>query len=430
MFVRIGNTPRDYAWGSTTAIAHLLGRAPSGRPEAELWLGAHPGSPSAILDPARSGGRTDLAELADLDGAERPPFLLKVLAAASPLSLQAHPSPEQAKRGFEEENRRGIPLDSPDRNYRDDSSKPEMIYALSAEFDALCGFRPLADTATTVRRLASFASGEGAQALLSFHSRLVPHDDTTAPGAPAGARAREVSEDLRSAVSWLLSGADEVAALTSAVVKSARAAQAAQAAQAGQAGGARAASNESGSFARDLETVARLESAFPGDPGIVLALLLNRVTLRKGQALYLPAGNIHAYLSGLGIELMKASDNVLRGGLTSKHVDVRELVSVLRFEPLPAPILEPTQPAHGVDVFRPDVPDFALTHIELTSSSPEVSVPIPSVAIALCTEGSIELAGLSGAEQLSRGQAIYLTSDEAQLSVAGSGTLFIATTNY
>ncbi|MBW8873070.1 MAG: mannose-6-phosphate isomerase, class I, partial [Leifsonia sp.] len=167
MFVRIGNTPRDYAWGSTTAIAGLLGTEPSGRPEAELWLGAHPGSPARVLDPALADGADDLAAWERTSGL---PYLLKVLAAAGPLSLQAHPSPAQARAGYERENAAGLPADSPDRNYKDPFHKPELIFALSDPFEALCGFRDPADSRAALERLA--AAGPGGAVLSGFARTL------------------------------------------------------------------------------------------------------------------------------------------------------------------------------------------------------------------------------------------------------------------
>jgi len=345
MFVRIGNQPRDYAWGSTTAIAGLLGTEPSGGPEAELWLGAHPGSPARILDPAEAGGSADLAHWPETAG--RLPYLLKVLAAAGPLSLQAHPSSEQARAGFERENAEGLAPGSPERNYKDPFHKPEMIFALSDPFDALCGFREPADSRAALERLAGSDPGVAAFA-------------GTLDGEPA--------EALRRATEWLLGGTPEVAALVSAVTDAAQRAEGA-----------------------DADTVRMLARAFPGDPGIVLALLLNRVTLRPGEALYLPAGNIHAYLRGLGIELMAASDNVLRGGLTPKRVDVPELVRILDFAPFAATPMTAKRPAPGVEEFVPDVADFRLYRIEIGADTPATEVTLPGTAIVLCTAGAAEV---------------------------------------
>ncbi|MDN4614438.1 mannose-6-phosphate isomerase, class I [Leifsonia sp. F6_8S_P_1B] len=390
MFVRIGNTPRDYAWGSTTAIAGLLGTEPSGRPEAELWLGAHPGSPARILDPAQTGGAEHLADWEVTGGSL--PYLLKVLAAAGPLSLQAHPSPEQARAGFERENAAGLAPDSPERNYKDPFHKPELIFALSDPFEALCGFRDPAESRAAFEGLAEAVTGDHRERLTGFAATLVGE-----PGAV-----------LRSATERLLGGGDDIRLLVEAVV---------------------AAATASGPEDRDADTVRMLSDAFPGDPGIVLALLLNRASLHPGQVLYLPAGNIHAYLRGLGIELMAASDNVLRGGLTPKRIDVPELVGVLDFAPIRATPLQPEVPAPGVQVFRPDVPDFALTQAMVGGEVPSAPLALSGTAIALCTDGEVELSGATGSLRLARGEAAVVTEQEGSLTVSGAGTVFVATPN-
>ncbi|HEY0248869.1 MAG TPA: mannose-6-phosphate isomerase, class I [Gryllotalpicola sp.] len=423
MFVRIDNTPRDYAWGSTTAIARLLGRAPSGGPEAELWLGAHPGSPARIEGGApapdlaawiAADPRTALGPaLADADEAAgrtpHLPFLLKVLAAAAPLSLQAHPSPEQAAEGFARENAAGVPLDAPERNYKDPFHKPEMIFALSESFDALCGFRPRAQLTGLLSRLraAHQEAGDSAAALTAFQARVAGAADD------AGA--------LRDAVAWLLAGGAEVAALVDEAVHAARLVLAEAGAEDFEEQGAL------DPVLLPFQTVVALEEFAPSDPGIALSLLLNRVRLTRGQALYLPAGNIHAYLGGLGIELMAASDNVLRGGLTPKHVDVPELLRVLDFRPLPAPLLEPAEPAPGVELFQPDVPDFELAHVVLDDGADAARIRLVAPAVAIVTAGSVELAGATGGATLTQGQAAYVTPDEAELALRGAGELFLAT---
>lgn len=424
MFVGISNTPRDYAWGSTTAIATLLGRERSGKPEAELWLGAHAGSPSTIVDPGVAGGATNLAEwiaasperalgvrLAGSSTPPRLPFLMKILAAGSPLSLQAHPSPEQARAGFALENEAGIPVDAAGRNYRDPFHKPELIYALSETFDALCGFRDLGEIRRILAELRALdaASDEPqAGALDAFESRLLGPDA------------------LHDVVDWLLRdgrGGDtgEVAWLVERVVALAR--QAAYLAEGGAVIG----------FAAELATVRDLAEAYPGDPGIVLSLLLNHVTLRRGEVLYLPAGNIHAYLSGLGVEVMAASDNVLRGGLTPKHIDIDELLDVLDFTPLPVPYLPPSADGPGVSVYRPDVPDFRLVRVDADAAGPG-DVPMRQVtlagpAIAICTAGGFLVAGAASSASVKRGEAVYITPDEGAVTFAGAGEVFLATTN-
>jgi len=366
MFVEIANTPRDYAWGSTTAIAELLGVEPGGGPEAELWLGAHPGSPARVVGEERT--------LAEVAGA-RLPFLLKVLAASAPLSLQAHPTPAQALEGFARENAAGVPLDAPHRNYRDASHKPEIIYALSEPFRALSGFRPVAETRAVLAPVATDPR------IAPLAGRLV--DDAA----------------LAVVFAWLIGGGAEVADLVDAVVEA-------------------SATVDGPSW----QTVRTLAEHHPGDPGIAISLLLHTVELHPGEVLYLPAGNIHAYLEGLGIELMAASDNVLRGGLTPKHIDVPELLRVLDFRPAPAPYLAPEEPEPGVRVFRPDVPDFVLTVVSPDAAERGVDLALDGPAIALCTSGSV---ALSGGPELARGRAVYVEG-EAVLRMRGAGTVFVA----
>lgn len=324
MFVEITNEPRDYAWGSTTLIPELLGVAPDGRPQAEIWLGTHPGSPTRAGD----------GSLGDLTG--ELPFLLKILAAGSPLSLQAHPTTAQAQEGFARENAAGIPLDAPQRNYKDPYAKPEMVYALSDEFRALCGFRPVAVTRAVL--------------------------DAARPGLLPELR---TDADIPTVFAWLLSGESGVAAVV----------------------------DEVSAVARDAEgdswrTVRGLVEAYPGDPGIAISLLLHTVVLRRGEALYLPAGNIHAYQSGLGIELMGPSDNVLRCGLTPKHVDVAELLRIVDFAPVADPRLMPAVSA-GLTVFAPPAAGW-----ELVESRGERELDADSPAVLVVLEGEADADGV------------------------------------
>jgi mannose-6-phosphate isomerase len=399
MFLPIDNVPRDYAWGSTSAIAELRGLEPSGAPEAELWLGAHPGSPARILAPESAGGATDLAEWiaaaphdAGLAG-PRLPFLLKLLAAAAPLSLQAHPSLAQAGAGFARENAAGVPIDAPHRNYKDAFHKPELVVALSDTYSALCGFRAVADTR---RLLAAIDDGGAALAELA-----------TALGDEGSSDAEVLRRTVRDLLDGRLGGVG-----TALVVAAAEAL-------------------DRGGLGADDETVLRtvvsLSDAYPGDPGVAVAFLLNRVTLRRGEALYLPAGNIHAYLEGLGVELMASSDNVLRGGLTPKHVDVDELLAVLDFEPLPVPMLPPLDLGAGVQAFRPDVPDFELLRVDAARAA-ETPIELPGPAIAVVTRGEAVLSA-STAITLTAGAAVYIVPEDVPLTVAGDGEVFIATTH-
>ncbi|MGN5734547.1 mannose-6-phosphate isomerase, class I [Arthrobacter psychrochitiniphilus] len=400
MFLHLANTPRDYAWGSTTAIAEFMGRTPSGAPEAELWFGAHAGSPSLVMNDG--GIQESLASVIEADPrhalgadlAERRgqlPFLLKLLAANSALSLQAHPSPQQAREGFAREEAAGIPVDANFRNYRDDSAKPELVVAISESFHALSGFRPWQEVLRLLDALLGAdmeMPGQGSVALLA--------------GILKG------EEPLREAVAVLLGGEqpEEVAALVTRVC-------------------ALALSKDllATEFAPSFRTVTQLEAAYPGDPGIVLSLLLNRVTLARGEALFLDAGNIHAYLNGLGIELMSSSDNVLRGGLTRKHIDVPALLSVLNFTPMEPPLLVASQGSHGVTTYDAGAADFLLHHIQ---GPARVSITGP--AIALAQDGEVTLSGGQSQTRLARGEAVFVTPDEETIVVSGNGLIWLATT--
>lgn len=406
MFVRLENTPRDYAWGSTTAIADLLGREPSGGPEAELWLGTHEGSPTRIADPKQVGGYLTLADWAATKPELRIGFLLKILAADHPLSLQAHPSIAQAREGYAREDAAGVPLTSPTRNYKDRNHKPELIVALSPTFDALCGFRPREETLRVLREFTEMgrALGSSTQFLEAFAGQLVQQDTDEAA--------------MTWALEWLLTGASGVQELVRECVELAALLVEAPSVS----------SRVSASIMAESETVRELAAEYPGDPGIVLALLLNRVRLSRGEALYLPAGNMHAYLRGLGVELMASSDNVLRGGLTPKHIDVAELLAITQCQPLPIPTLLPTVVAAGVEIFAPAVDDFALLHVLLTASvnGGRASVDFDGPAIIICTEGELVVTGDRSSTVLLRGEFFFVTPDEGTVTFNGFGEIFAA----
>ncbi|MBB4931184.1 mannose-6-phosphate isomerase [Lipingzhangella halophila] len=332
---RLRNQVLPYAWGSTTEIPRLLGVEPDGRPQAELWLGAHERGTSTLCpeDASRDSRVVGLdtaiaAEPEALLGAgsvrafgPRLPFLLKILAAEAPLSLQAHPDTEQARAGFAAEEAAGTPRDAAGRNYRDPFHKPEMVVALEP-FEALCGFRdPAAAYADIAANPAPLAS--------RLRADLAGSDPSTALRA-AFTRLLTLPEQERNA---LVTGLIDWEARNPAASR-----------------------NSDGS---NTDCMVRLAERYPGDPGAIAALLLNRVRLRPWEALFLPAGNVHAYVGGTAVEIMASSDNVLRAGLTSKHVDVPELLDVVRFEARAVPRVRPI--AEGT-WWRYPVPvgDFAL----------------------------------------------------------------------
>jgi len=399
---------RSYAWGSRTAIAELCGRpVPSAHPEAELWFGAHPADPAyvtlaegttkSLLDVVAADPERELGAAAGQFG-DKLPFLLKILAAEEPLSLQAHPSAEQARAGFAKENRDGVPLDSPMRNYRDDNHKPELVVALD-RFEALAGFREPLRTVELFRALAVPA--------------LEPYADMLA--------SQPDSQGLRALfTTWITLPHQVLDTLLPAVLDGCVRYLSAPDASAP---GARP-------FIAEARTALELAENYPGDAGVLAALLLNRLTLQPGQALFLDAGNLHAYLRGVGVELMANSDNVLRGGLTPKHVDVPELLRVLDFEPLDLPIVLPEPAGDGSVRYHTPAPEFALRRFDLIEGAGQVPLTDAGPGIVLCTSGTARL--LDGATELlvPRGSAAWISAADTGIraqSVDGPAQLFCAT---
>lgn len=387
---------RTYAWGSHYFIAGLQGRrTPSTEPEAELWLGAHPAAPSEVED---AGVRTSLNDFIESDRkqalgaavAERfdgeLPFLMKVLAAAQPLSLQAHPSRSQAEEGFAREQAAGISLAATERSYKDPRPKPELIVALTPFF-ALSGFRHPASSAQLLRALA------------------VAELEPTIARLCAPNVSRALSDTFSSLMT--LSASDR----RSLALKTHEAAQR-------QAEG-------SSPFQKEFAWAARLGALYPGDVGIVGALLLNLVELAPFQGIFLPAGNLHAYLEGSGIEIMAASDNVLRGGLTPKGVNVPELLRVLDFSELaPAP-LSPRALPSGERVYDTPSAEFRLSYVEVEKSVALTASESPE--IVLVTAGELNLESSTGSLALPAGEAAFVPASERGYVLRGAGTAFRAT---
>jgi mannose-6-phosphate isomerase len=387
---RLTGVIQPYAWGSRTAIPEFLGTEPMGEPQAELWLGAHPLAPATVdgepldklvaQDPVSVVGRTSVEAFGP-----RLPFLLKVIAAAQPLSLQAHPSREQAEAGYAREQAAGVPRDAPHRTYRDGWPKPELLCAL-VETDALCGFREPAETYQMFHRLAVGTALE----------LVAPLADADVPAA----------ERLRVVFSRLLRLVPEDRSMISEVAL---------------AGGAEHQPHDVASFAR---TAHELNAYYPGDPGVLAALLMNRITLQPGDALYMPPGNLHAYLSGGGVEIMANSDNVMRGGLTPKFVNVDELLAILDFTPGLRGLIAPDEESPGVWRYPTPAPEFALWRLEPDAAS--VAVPGASCGrVLLVTDGRLTAGSATTRLDLGRGEAALLTAGE-EVVVAGRGTAFVA----
>ena len=392
--IALDNAIREYAWGSVEAIPRLLGIEPTGRPAAELWMGAHPDDPSRwsehpdrpaldeLIDrcPRRWLGEANLAAFGP-----RLPFLMKLLAADRALSLQVHPSRAQAEAGFAAEEATGAPRGSAGRNYCDANHKPELAYALT-EFDAFCGFRPVPDT---LELLAALQVSE----LDGYLPLLAGHDG------------------LRATFTTLLSlGGEAREQLVAATVA-----------------GCRRLAERDGPWAGPARASALAAEDFPGDIGAVLALLLNYVRLAPGEAIYLGAGNVHAYLRGMCIEILANSDNVLRCGLTPKHVDIPELLRVADFSSLADPRWQPSRPAEGQRVFQVPVPDFRLTVLEPAAGP--VRLPAEGPHLVLSGDGETSLTCGSERRRVQRWESVYVAPGEPACTVEATGQVFVTSTN-
>lgn len=389
------NTIQEYAWGSRTAILELLGQSvPADKPQAELWMGAHPKAPSQVFadglwrslpEVIQASPEETLGQKVAARFSNKLPFLFKVLAAAKPLSIQAHPNKEQAGQGFARENELGIPLDAGHRNYRDDNHKPEIICALTP-FWALNGFRrieeilslleeaEIPDLAEIVSLLRSHSKRDG---LKKFFNHLMTTD--------SGKKGKIVEQAVNSAEKrtpeepvwmWMI----------------------------------------------------RLNEEYPGDIGVLSPLFLNLVRLEPQQAMYLPAGELHGYLEGVGIELMANSDNVLRGGLTPKHIDVQELLAVLNFTDGDLNILSPKNSTSGEAIYSTEAEEFVLSVIRINKTAPFSSPRDRSVEMIMCTEGEVSVTDLSDGETtlLTKGTSIIVPAAVEQYRIDGDGILYKA----
>ena len=383
---------RTYAWGSRTAIADFTGRpTPTPHPEAELWFGAHPGDPAWIQT---DDGEQSLLETLSTDPegqlgptvidrfGERLPFLVKVLAADEPLSLQAHPSAQQAAEGFEREERRGIPISSPTRNYRDRSHKPELVIALQP-FEAMAGFREVSRSIELMKALA-------VSELDPFVELLVGQPDADGLRALFTTWITAPQPDLDVLVPVVLDGAIDY-------VRSGAA-----------------------DFASEARDVLELGERYPGDAGVLAALLLNRMTLRPGEAIFLPAGNLHTYLRGVAVEVMANSDNVLRGGLTPKHVDVPELLRILDFHPVAETSLRPEMHSDGPElIYGVPTDEFAVSRLRIEGENVgheiDAAVRHDGPQVLLCTMGAVLLHAKSSSLTLERGQAAWVPADDGPI---------------
>lgn len=389
------NTIQEYAWGSYTAIPELLGNdSPANTPQAELWMGAHPKAPSKVKC---NGKWRSLLELIDKNSQDilgekvaskfkyRLPYLFKVLAAAKPLSIQAHPSTGQAREGFERENRLKIPLDAPARNYKDDNHKPECICALTP-FWALNGFRKISDIIFLMDKICPpglkkdfdrFRHQPDSRGLKEFFKTMMIMDRTTQ------------KQIINDAVKHAGQLQDENKA---------------------------------------YQWITDLNEEYPSDIGVLSPILLNLICLEPGQAMFLPAGTLHAYLDGVGIELMANSDNVLRGGLTPKHVDVTELLNVLNFEERDINILNMETINPCEQGYESHAQEFALSVITVKTDMNYYSLDKKSVEILLCTDGDAVVVDLDGNNrvEIKKGVSILIPAVVKKYSIIGDAVLYKA----
>ncbi|MFT4187102.1 MAG: mannose-6-phosphate isomerase, class I [Aeromicrobium sp.] len=375
---RLRNAVRDYDWGSRTQIPTFLGATPADGPVAEVWLGTHE------LSPSRTEAGAPLSEVAG-----PLPFMMKILAADRPLSLQVHPAAQLARAGYEAENAAGVPLDAPHRSYKDPRHKPEMVYALTT-FDTLVGFRP---TAEILRVLDPIGTAETTR--LAEELRLKPGFDGIV---------RIVEQVLSQPP-----GPAEVAAITDRC---------------------RQLVGDHLDVKRAYATLLEIAEHFPSDPGLVISLMLNRLTLQPGEAAFLGAGIIHAHLRGMCIEVMTSSDNVLRAGLTAKHVEPDALVTCLERGMSRLARIAPEAVGTETEVFAPEVEEFALAVTQVAAADAAGTVLHGGGhRIVLCTGGAVVLVSAGGERApLVRGDSVYVTPEETSVRVVGTGEVAVAFT--
>ncbi|MDR0512009.1 MAG: mannose-6-phosphate isomerase, class I [Treponema sp.] len=404
-FYELLNTVKNYEWGSTEWLAALMGQKNVSKvPQAELWMGVHQSSPSRLLMP--NGEEVSLQELIDSDrekflGSEvsqnfgKLPFLFKVLAAAKPLSIQAHPNKKQAEEGFMDENLIGIPLDDRMRNYHDSNHKPEIICALSP-FASLCGFRQIDEIKNFLDILIKTARSQThlQEEFERLYKALQQQDENPYKAFLSSLLAMK-AETVKDVTSLIRSTQQELI-------------------------------NEYGQYNTEWNLCAYFSKLHPHDPAILSPFYLNVIELNPGQAMYLPAGVLHSYIHGLGIELMADSDNVLRGGLTPKHVDTFELLRILDFCAFTPEIISAPNPLPALFTYDRKAEEFALSVLHGECADIPYTVFGPSIVII--TEGSAKIASPEGGQLLLHsGQSVFIPANEKpEITFSGTFTAYAA----
>lgn len=384
------NQIQNYAWGSREILGRMRGvPVPTEQPEAEVWVGAHPAAPSrATVD----GAESPLNELIVENPSRflRPdrtsdwfPFLFKILAIDAPLSIQVHPTPEQAIAGFEDEQARGIAIDAPFRNYKDRYSKPETVIALSP-MRVLTGVRP-------VEQLKTLAAAFGAT-WLEERAELSPKQLLTEIiHLPQETASAEV-QHLVDTAPGLLGASNEV-------------------------------------VADAAELVRIVDSKYPGDRGLLVAFVMNLVHLAPGESAFTPDGQVHAYVSGTAIELMNPSDNVMRAGLTAKHIDTEELIKVLG-EKQDAPVIQRPNPEEGpLGTYAMWDERMSVTRVRIEEGKP-LNYTFKGISAALSVAGQVTIQAKdgNGTDEFVLGatESVLHVGEPSEAVLSGSGELYIA----
>lgn len=372
MIEKIENQARDYAWGSTTLMTEVLGLESTGRPMAEVWFGNHAGSP------ARTQSGVSLAAVRNAPLS----FLLKYLAAAIPLSIQVHPSRVKAEQGFAREDAAGLPVSEPNRSYKDANPKSESLVAIT-EFEVLAGLRPGSEVVEILKTLAPFVP-ENAVTLEQLIAIADTEPDALFAEVLAGAQYQSLVTELKK--------------------------------------------NLTGSKRPEHRLLETIFEHFGADKGALLALFMRHFTLQPGEALTVPPGTPHSYLSGLGLEIQDNSDNVLRAGLTPKHVDVEEFLNVLDLEVAKqSEVVHSKQLLRGLSVYPAISDDYCLHRVDVSGRNLLADISLPGDSIVVCISGEIAVSNsLEERVVLRRGEAAYATADAKFYSFSGSGTGYIA----
>lgn len=389
---RISGAVKNNDWGSETLIPDFIGVEPDGKPWAEQWFGAHPLGPSGL------GGQGDLAELIQADPAatlgastrymfgDHLPYLVKFIAPKKALSLQVHPGRNLAAEGFAQESARGLTLGSPQRTFQDATHKPEMLYALT-RFEALVGFgvrRQMRDRveglegalAARLSRRLLLAAGRGVKPVVSW---ILDPEDGPTPWQV---------EEFAAACSERLSAGD--------------------------------------SPEPDIDSaIIRLQEDFPGEPGIVLCFLMNHISLNPGEALFVPTGTIHSYQSGMGLEVMANSDNVIRAGLTPKHVDTGLFLDSCTFDGVPPTRIAPEYPRVGIKLFRSPVEDFELSVADPATPGCDSPLALPGTGprILVGLDREVQATTRVGSITVAKGQAAFVPDEDGPLILEGPGSI-------